>query len=237
MIVSEAVKVYTNSADQLVIYKDGEIYEGSADYISEVGSYVVQSGGESSRSSVLTFSIVGKTTNTISTFTVPDDFYIVEASRNGEPIYAERYSVSMLEEGDYVVQYENMSTDLLYTLSVTIDRTPPQITLEGKIDDDGRYHSAVKLTGFEEGDSVRLTSQTEDAQNLIEILADGTTQISEPGNYELTVYDAAGNAAEYPISILVYFNRNTLIFLGLVAAVAIGILVYVFLKRERLKIG
>ena len=141
----------------------------------------------------------------------------------------------MSEEGAYQIVYESFITELSYTLTTTIDRTGPELTFEGRIDKNGRYHSEVKYYKVGEGDRVVLFQ--DGVEVTPSIAADGTGTILDSGNYILDAYDAAGNMTEYTFTIMVYFNVNSLVFIALLLAVIIGVLVYIFIKRERLKIG
>lgn len=235
MIVTSAVSVDTGIGTPITIYKDGEAYNGSYGNINEPGEYVVQVEESGQKRQILSFTILGDTANSISSFLVPEGFYITEATRNGEPVYADRYTVPMSEEGAYRIVYESFITELSYTLTTTIDRTGPELTFEGRIDKNGRYHSEVKYYKVGEGDRVVLFQ--DGVEVTPSIAADGTGTILDSGNYILDAYDAAGNMTEYTFTIMVYFNVNSLVFIALLLAVIIGVLVYIFIKRERLKIG
>ena len=235
MIVTSPVSVSTGVSTVITVYKDGEVYNGSYSGISDPGEYVVQADVDGQKKQILSFTILGELVSSLSSFIVPDGFYVTEATRNGEPIYTDRYSVSLAEEGTYRITYESYATDLSYTLTTTIDRTGPELIFEGRTDKQGRYHSAVTYSKILEGDYVVLFR--DGVEVTPSIAPDGTGTILDSGNYILDAYDAAGNMTEYTFTIMVYFNVNSVIFIILVLLVIAGVLAYIFFKRERLKIG
>ena len=235
MVLTSPVNLSVTGEASLLVYQDGNEYTGDTSHISEAGSYLVFSatGGQSRR--ILSFTLVGSSTNALHTFVVPDGFYIREVTRDEKPVYADRYSVSMETEGAYFIEYECNATDMVYTLEVQIDRTPTYLEFDGRIDAQGRVRSALKFTGAQPGDSLYLTRFGESVP--LTVNGDGTGEITDPGNYKLIVKDPAGNSVEYNFVILQYFNMQSWVFFLMVAAALIAVLVYVWMQRKRLKIA
>jgi len=235
MYVSTAVSVNDSGDGSVLIYKDGSPYTGDATNIRDIGSYTVsyRQGGSTRR--LFSFNIIGKTTNLIHQFEVPDGFYITEAIRDEADIYQDRFTLDMEPEGHYTVTYEGLSTDLTYTLDVTIDRTPPALEFQGRVDSRQRVHSALSFSGMEEGDTIYLLQDGTEVEPELDY--DGTGRILDPGNYIMRVYDAAGNMKEYSFTIMMYFNASSWLFFLLVIGVVAGVAVYIYLKRKKLKIG
>jgi hypothetical protein len=235
MVLTSPVSLTVSGEATLSVFRDGVEYTGSLERIDEVGGYTVSAteGGQTRR--LLSFVLVGPTTNALHNFVVPDGFYILEATRDGEPIYSDRYSLSMQTEGAYVVEYECSATDLVYKLETSIDRTPTVLNFEGTIDRQGRVRSALKFSGAEEGDSLFLTDAGESVDVKVE--KDGTGVIKDPGIYTLIVKDPAGNTTEYSFIILQYFNMQSWIFILLVVCAVAAVVVYVLTQRKKLKIA
>ena len=234
MVLSEYVSV-SSSEPSMTVYCNGEEVKNDLTNLREVGDYVVtvRVGGGTVR--LFDFSIVGETTNAMTQFSAPDGFYIETATRDGLDIYEDRYRVDMSEEGEYLIEYFCGATDRVYRLETAIDRTPPTLTFQGKVDSKQRIHSALKFSGLEEGDTIVLL---QDAVEVSPVLKnDGTGQIVNPGNYIMRVYDAAGNMREYNFTIMLYFNASSWFFFLLVLAVIGAVVAYVFIKRKKLKIG
>ena len=235
MVLTTPVYLAVSGEADLSVFKDGNEYDGSLERIDAVGSYTVSATLGTQTRRMLSFTLVGSATNAIHTFLVPDGFYILSAERDGESIYADRYSLSMEEEGSYAVEYECSATDMIYKLETTIDRTPTELSFEGRIDNQGRVRSALKFSGVQEGDSVFLSRSGERVDVAVE--SDGTGVIKDPGNYSLIIKDPAGNGLEYDFIILQYYNLQSWVFFLLVIAAVTAVAVYVLLQRRRLKIA
>ncbi len=235
MIVTEPVSITTGGDISVAVFCNGEEYTGDLTNIREVGSYAVSVRQGSSLKRLFTFSITGPTLNDLSVFTVPDNFYVTAAMFEGEDVYQDRYNVDLTNEGFYSIDYECGPTGLGYTLEFTVDKTPPRLEFTGRIDSQQRVHSALGFSGLEAGDKVVLIRDGVAAEP--ELHADGTGRILDSGNYIMRVYDAAGNMREYSFTIMLYLNVSSWLFILLVLASIAAVVVYVVMKRKRLKIG
>ena len=235
MVLTTPVSVTFNGEAPVAVYKDGSEYTGGLGRIDAVGSYTVSAsvGGQNRR--LLSFTLVGSSTNAIHNLVMPDGFYITEATRDGEYIYADRYTVSMETEGEYSIKYECSATDMVYKLETRIDRTPPALTFSGRLDKQGRVRSALSFGGLQAGDSIYLTRSGEYAECTLN--EDGTGAVLDPGNYVMIVKDAAGNGVEYDFIILQYYNLQSWVFFLMVIAALFAVGMYVLLQRKRLKIA
>ncbi len=234
MIVNQQVSI-TVEDPSVAVYCDGEEIKTDLTNLRTPGNYTVsvKNGGGSLR--LLDFTIVGSSSNSLHRFSAPEGFYIVAATRDDLNVYQGRYQLDMEEEGAYYIEYKCGPTDHVYKLELEIDRTPPQLILQAKLDSKGRARSAVSFSGLEEGDEMVLIKDGVQVQPNMNI--DGTGQILDSGNYIMRVYDAAGNMKEYQFTIMVYFNTGTWFFLLSVLAVIGAVAAYVIIKRKRLKIG
>ena len=235
MIVDKPVTLSTGADASIVVFRNGSEYTGSLSTIKEVGDYVVSSQQAGDKVRVMAFTIVGKTTNAVTVFSAPDGFYLTSATRDGEEIYYDRYNTRMEQEGLYHIEYECVATDVVYTLDTSIDRTPPSLTFEGRINEEWQVRSALKFSGYEKDGSIVLTRSGVQVQP--ELNSDGTGTIYDSGIYVMKVFDAAGNMSEYRFSILTYFTVGSLIFIALAVAIIISVIVYILIKRKNLRIG
>lgn len=235
MVMTTPVYISLTGDASLSVYRDGVEYLGDLSRIDAVGGYAVSvnQGGQSQR--IMSFVVVGPSTNALHTLLVPDGFYLLEATRDENPIYADRYSVSMEAEGNYTVEYECSGTDIVYKLVTRIDRTPPALSFTGKTDSEGRIRSALKFSGLEEGDSIFLTRFGE--WTAPKLNGDGTGEVTEAGNYTMLVTDSAGNTVEYSFIILQYYNMQSWVFFLLVFIVLAAVIIYIVVKRRRLKVA
>ena len=235
MIVDKTVTLSTGADSSIVVYRNGSEYTGNLSTIKDTGDYVVVSQQAGDKVRVMSFTIVGKTTNAISVFSPPDGFYLTSVTRDGEEVYFDRYNARMELEGQYHVEYECVATDIVYTLDTAIDRTPPVLTFEGRINEEWQVRSALKFSGFEKDGSIVLTRAG--VQVAPEINADGTGAVYDSGNYVMQVFDAAGNMSEYRFVILTYFTVSSLIFIALAIVILVSVCVYILIKRKNLRIG
>lgn len=231
MIVTGGVRISVNDAVKLEIYRDGELLEGTdPNGVSQAGSYVVTAKSGERAEKLFGFRIIGAETNLSGGYTMPVGFYILDASFDDGEAFYERSYIAMQEEGFYHIEYICPANGLRYTLETTVDRTPPPVTLEGRRDEEGRFHSAVDVRGVQAGDTVSLSHN--DAP--VRFPTDG--HLAESGIYTLRVSDSAGNTAVEQFTIMVYFDLNSLIFFALICASLAGILGYMLYKRKKLKV-
>ena len=231
MIVTGSVSISVNEAVKLEIYRDGELLAGlSPDGISQTGSYIVSAKSGESTEKLFGFRIIGAETNLSGGYSMPMGFYILDAEFEGEEAFCERSYIAMQEEGFYHIEYLCPANELHYTLEATVDRTPPQITLEGRRDEKGRFHSAVDVLGVRPGDTVSMTHNDAAAR----FPADG--HLAESGIYTLWVTDGAGNTAMEQFAIMVYFDLNSLVFFTLLCASLLGVLGYMLYKRKKMRV-
>lgn len=232
MIVTEPVRVSASEGLPLSVKRDGEeLDDPTAQEIAQIGQYIVSARDGDTPQRLFTFRIVGTTTNLAGGYAMPEGFFILSAERDGGDTYFERAFIGMEDEGNYHIEYICPDTGRRYTLETTVDRTPPKLTLEGRVDKKGRFHSAVRVGGLGEGDSVYMTRDG----SSVRFPSDGV--LTESGVYTLEAFDSAGNGSSCHFTILVYFDLNSLIFFALGCFSLVGVAGYVIYKRKRLRVG
>lgn len=233
MIVTNPVKIVGAT---LMIYKNGQLWEGDPLSISEPGEYVVMGLYGSQTLRLFTFTVAGSANNSIYAYTLPTGMIVTNATRNGEDTDYDRSTVPMQEDGLYHVEYESLSiAEARYALDINIDRTPPEIQFSGNIDENNRVHSALGFSGLQDGDTIQAKLDGEDIE--VRVNPDGTGEFTESGSYIITVYDAAGNSTVYGYIVLLYMNASGLAFFAVLAASVAALLIYIYIKRKRLEIG
>lgn len=232
MIVTSPVSITADAGAEITVTRNGAAMEDTElTAISAPGSYIVSAKAVDTGRFLFGFTIVGDHANLPEGYTMPEGFYILDATLDGEETYFERNYIAMEDDGTYDIEYVCPETTLHYKLSTTIDRMPPHFTLDGKRDKNGRFRSAVQIGGLQEGDSVALTRDA----NEIRFPADG--RLTEAGMYQLQVFDAAGNSTTEQFTILVYFDLNSLLFFALVCISLAGVAVYTLYSRKKLKVA
>lgn len=229
--------VYVTGAE-VIAYKDGETYafEGSEiTNLTEPGEYVIMSPVGSSMLRLFSFTLTGPTSSVIFGYNLPSGMYVTRAELNGEELAYDRYYVPMQEDGLYHVEYECTNTGVGYTLEVTVDRQPPELQFSGSIDEKHRVHSALHISGIEEGGTLRVSLDGSDL--AVTVNQDGTADLVDSGSYVIQAFDAAGNRSEYVYTILIYLNSGGVIFLAILFAAILAVVIYILIKRKKLKIG
>ena len=235
MIVSEPVSISADEGVELSISRNGvELENVNFNDIQTPGDYQVFARNSETASFVtlFTFTIVGARSIMPGGYVMPEDFYILDATLEGEETLYERNYIGMGEEGLYEVEYICADTARHYKLTTIVDRTPPEITLSGTMDEEGRYHSAVQINGLQNGDTIIVTRDGEPAT-----ISPNDWRLPEAGMYYVQVFDAAGNSTVLQFTILAYFDFNSLLFFALVCVSVVGVVVYIYLKRKKLKIA
>ena len=233
MLVTGRVTLDYSGPSALTVYRNGETVDmtGSGE-IQVPGVYVVAVGTDSA-ARVFSFTLLGASTNQLRSYTVPDGFILRGAERDGEEIEYSRYTVEMEEEGQYIIRYRCPAIDRDYTLTVTIDRTPPALLLAGSVRADGRVHSAVEISGLSAGDSLYVTH---DGEPMGLSLDEGKGTLTDTGYYTVTAADAAGNTVTYEFTIMLYLNANAVVFILLLIGVVASVFIYAIWKRRSLKV-
>lgn len=208
MVTNEDVRADVPSDADVVLKRDGEDIPFT-DVISGDGHYEISVGGDNKAS----FDIVTYSTNRFGEFTAPEGYAILAAEYddnglydkssdeyiNGMEIYensTSSYVRSMPLDGEYSFMLGAREGRSLPAVSVTFisDRTSPEVIFDGL---DENMNAA--------GESVTVSCSDPEAVLLLGgeplTMSDGKAEITGSGEYELTVYDPAGNRNEYIFTI------------------------------------
>ena len=228
MVVNYPVSLEIPAEISATLYQNGNEVEYNGSSVRERGEYTLIAKVEEREITVLSFTIVGKKTGIISSYTMPTGFRVLSATVDGVEAGWSRNSVTMSTEGHYMISYQCDATEIGYSLDVTIDHTPPEITLDG-VKEDGKARGPVTIVGLEEGDTYKVVKDGNSYHNT-----DG--KLKQSGRYYLQVTDDADNVSVYEFIIMVYLDNSGLIFL-LVIVGTIGILVaYLIMSRKKLRV-
>lgn len=227
MIVTGTVSVAAESGMAVTLYKNGERLEQSdLTALQDSGYYVLQyndNGGIPQ--TILEFTIVPQLTGMVDHYSLPTGFTVTTASFNGAELPAST-EVNMEKEGSYRITYECKRTGVLYELDVDIDHTPPVLALEAV--KDGVARGPVDISDLEPGASVYMTLDGSQ-YNYRE-------KLTRSGNYEIWVYDAAGNMSKYEFTIMIYLDGSGYAFFGLFLVLILGVVTYMMIAKKRLRV-
>ena len=228
MITQKEVSIEPDEGVEITVYQDGTaLTEPDLTHIYEEGEYIVEATVNGQRYQVVAFSIVGDVTCSLSGYTMPSGFSITDATLDDQETYYERGYVSMTQEGHYVVDYRCVRSGVSYELDITVDTTPPTLTISG-LDENNRARGPVTLSDIEDGASIGVALDGKQISY--------SSELTESGEYEVVLMDKAGNVSRYAFTILVYFDLNSLLFLGIVGAAAVAVIAYIVISRKRLEV-
>lgn len=226
MIVSEPVTLTSDNSSALILYKDGErLSRKDEASFSDIGYYVVQyNDNEGVTRTIMDFMIVGEKTGLVDSYDLPGGFSVTEATRDGVSI-SKSSTIDMTKEGEYHIAYQCDRTKVAYTLDVGIDHTAPVLALEAV--KNGVAKGPVDISDVEEGATVAITL---DGKNY-----NYREKLSQSGNYEITVTDAAGNETFYAFTIRIYLDSSAYISIVIVLAILAGVGGYMVFERKKLR--
>ena len=228
LVVQRNVRIDADEGVEITLYQNGTaLEEPDLTNIYRQGNYVVEANVSGQSYQVLSFSIIGDVTSNMSGYTMPAGFTITSATLDGEEIYDDSSYVSMVQEGHYVVNYRCARSGLTYELDVTVDTTPPTLTLSG-LNNQNQARGPVAISDVEDGASAVITLDGEQITYR--------SQLTESGEYQIILTDKAGNVAQYAFTILVYFDLNSLLVIGIAILAIAGVAAYIFLSRKRLAV-
>ena len=230
MVVQDTVSIQPDDSMAWTLFRNGvPVEEPNLTSIVTEGSYVFQiTQADGTAIQLLTFTIVGDISCQLTGYEMPTGFLITDATLDGTAAPYERGYISMMEEGTYKVQYQCPAAGEVYTLSVQIDHTPPELTLVGV--ENGVAHGPVQLEGQQEGDTVAVY-----LDGSPEWYAVGD-ELTKSGSYTVQVTDEAGNRTTYAFDILLYFDFNSYVVFLIVFAVLASLVTYLVLARKRLRV-
>ncbi len=232
MITTSKVSVDIPDGLSVSLYRDGEPQpEMDTLNIVDAGSYALVMTNSESQYQILNFRIVPEKTGAITAYDIPDGFTLQTLDHEGDAQDTTGVSsVDLQKDGKYRMTYRCDATGIDYSLSVTIDHTPPEITLEGVTD--GMAKGPVTVKGLEKSDRVTVTR---DKTQLTEPLL-LTNVLKTPGAYHIVVTDDAGNTTVKDFTIRFYLNSQGLVFTLIALASFAGVLIYMYVSKKRLKV-
>ena len=229
MVTTSPVKLAKTGEFNVSIYKDGSKLTGFPNSVSDPGTYTAISWDDNSEKQLMSFKIVNKVTGNLSQYVLPSGFFLKSVTLDGVEPDREYGMVDMTEEGYYDIKYVCNATNIEYSLTVTVDHIPPQITLEG-VDKDNKANGPVTIKGLQSKDSVVVF--LDDYKTNLKT----GNKLTESGDYRLYVYDEAGNVIEKDFQIMLYLNvRSVFLFIAFVLIIA-GVFVALYITRKNLRV-
>jgi len=211
----------------VVVYKDGEPYEGDVTAIGERGSYTVIYQEGTLELPLFSFQVISSVSGDLSIYRMPSGFSVQSVTINDEEQYnLSRSAVDMSAEGKYLITYCCQKTGVIYDLKVEVDHTPPTLLLEAV--KNGVASGPVDISDVEDGADIEIYYEGKQ-MGYTGILKDN-------GDYQIVLFDRAGNRTEYAFHINVYFNVNSIVFILMFIAIVAGVIIYMMKARKKLRV-
>lgn len=142
---------------------------------------------------------------------------------NGNETTIEKGTLALTESGVYEVSI--IAGGKTHKFTVTVDATAPTLTLNG-VENGGATTDAVTLTDVSEEAEVVVTLNGEQIEYTV------GDELTEIGEYKVTVTDAYGNATEYDFTIEKGANIALIVILIILGVAAIGTGVFFYFKKK-----
>ena len=144
---------------------------------------------------------------------------------NGEDRRLNYGTLELKEDGVYEVGV--IVGGNTYLFKVTVDGTAPTITLGG-VENGGATKDAVTIGNPSEDATVKVTLNGEPVEYTL------GDEITEPGEYKVTVTDEIGNTAEYSFTIEKSISVGAIIGIILGILGVVGVVVVIILKKKEI---
>ena len=144
---------------------------------------------------------------------------------NGEDKRLNYGTLELKEDGVYEVGV--IVGGNTYLFKVTVDGTAPTIPLNG-VENGGSTKDAVTIGNPSEDATVKVTLNGEPVEYTL------GDEITEPGEYKVTVTDEIGNTAEYSFTIEKTISAGAIIGIILGVLGVIGVVVIIILKKKEI---
>ena len=149
-----------------------------------------------------------------------DDVWKTDDRGNNTPIAVEGNTLHLTENGDYVVGVTGVGILSSYRFTVTIDNTPPSVTLTG-VEDGGITARNVTIKGLSNGDVVKIFKNGELLETVEVSTSNKVPEITTGGDYRIVVTNVQGVSSEYTFTRKKIANTATSIFLIILLAMAV----------------
>ena len=223
--LSNSVIATANETVTVTLLKNGEKIDyvlGSA--ISEPAEYTLALTDALGNHSEISFKVVEPL---VKEFT--HNFDEVEGfggvTVNGEDRRLNYGTLELKEDGVYEVGV--IVSGNTYLFKVTVDGTAPTITLDG-VENGGATKDAVIIGNISEDATVKVTLNGEPVEYTL------GDEITEPGEYKVTVTDEIGNTAEYSFTIEKSISVGAIIGIILGILGVAGVVVVIILKKKEI---
>ena len=220
---ANSVKISANESVTATVTKNGETFKYElGKEITEPATYGVKLVDALGNKVEFSFTIVEPT---VGKFEEEIDLIpgFEKVLVNGNETTIEKGTLALTESGVYEVSI--IAGGKTQKFTVTVDATAPTLTLNG-VENGGATTDAVTLTDVSEEAEVVVTLNGEQIEYNV------GDELTEIGEYKVTVTDAYGNATEYDFTIEKGANIALIVILIILGVAAIGTGVFFYFKKK-----
>lgn len=214
--------MFLDNTDYEVVNGDGASL-GQLSTIGDRGKYTVRIY-DGDTPAEFCFDVIGGSVCGLTEYTVPEGCEITSATLDGSLIRSEKNRAALGRDGTY--KFEISYGTYTFTEEFVLDNEAPEFALEG-LDEEMKSN----------GGTVYIHLISEDIADY-SITKDGepvekkSLELSDPGDYTVTVYDAAGNFTSQSFQIIYRMDAMAVITIILGAAILIAGIVF-FIRTRR----
>lgn len=201
-----------------------EYYSGGIDTSGGVNVNRIDSGAMGTTRSHIRFRIIPAIWNGGGSLTPPEDFSLVSALLDGEPLQG-GYEFRIRDDGRYHLTYAfDGDSSVRYEMEFFIDRISPEIRLTPPIENGKQARPPV-------------TFEVADPEARVKVMKDGTLvetpggRIEEGGWYSIIATDPAGNESEKTFYLQYGMTRELKLLSGVILAALAGSLIWILAIR------
>ena len=149
-----------------------------------------------------------------------------QGESKSQPVDKEKLYLN--KNGDYIVLVTGTEISQSFRFTITIDNTPPSITLDG-VENGGTTPRDVTIKGLKVGDVVKIYKDGVLEETIEVTVSTQVPTISSGGDYKIVVTNMQGISSEYTFTRKKIANTATSIFfIVLAVAIMIGIAIGLF---------
>lgn len=213
--------MFLDNVDYEVVNGGGESL-GQLTVIGDRGKYTVRVyDGETPAE--FSFEVIGGAVRGLTEYTVPEGCEIISATLDGNLIRSEKRRAALGRDGAY--RFEIDYGGYRFTEEFTLDNAAPEFALEGLDENMDSVGGTVYIRMISE--DISDYSITRDGRP-----AEKSYELTEPGEYTVTVWDAAGNSTSQSFRIAYRMDAMAVIVIIMGAAIVVAGIVF-FIRTRR----
>lgn len=214
--------MFLDNVDYDVVNGDGTSL-GQLTSIGDRGKYTVRVYDGASPTE-FSFEVIGGAVRGLTEYTVPEGCEITSATLDGNMIRSEKRRAALGRDGTY--SFGIAYGEYNFTEEFVLDNVAPEFALEGLDENMSAQGGTVYIRMISE--DISDYSVTRDGEPV-----EKSYELTEPGEYTVTVYDAAGNFTTQSFRIVYRMDAMAVVVIIMGAAIVIAGIVFFIRTRKK----